>query len=388
LIVHAGLKISLVFAAGNTGTQLVIWPAAYGHRGYIPGYENGYSFITSVGAIQLDKDGAVTKALYSAFDRDVDVFAPGGAPAFYDSLLSSIDGRYLRFDSTAVLSAATVAAPTALDWLPRYYRDPRDPSTVDSLYRYLSGTSMAAPHIAGIVGWFWGRYPDFPPSELRERLKKAAISFTFWDRDSSYTFEGKYIYLPYLFGQRFKVNIVSYNPRVLTDTVGVGTKLVFRIDSVATESNELLQFRWFHNNALIGNGNSVEVIFWDAGWHTITAIVSAGEDLGFIKWSIFVNPLTTVEERLSVPKIFVLHQNYPNPFNPSTTIGYDLPKSGRVVLKVYDILGREVRTLVNEEQPAGRYSVRFDAADLPSGVYFYRLEAGDLVASKRLIIIK
>lgn len=89
-----------------------------------------------------------------------------------------------------------------------------------------------------------------------------------------------------------------------------------------------------------------------------------------------------------VPSSISLHQNYPNPFNPSTTISYELPWSAFVVLTVYDVLGREVETLVNERQIAGSHSVRFDGSALPSGVYFYRLEAGTYHETKKLILLK
>ena len=88
------------------------------------------------------------------------------------------------------------------------------------------------------------------------------------------------------------------------------------------------------------------------------------------------------------PQQFSLGQNYPNPFNPSTTIKYELPKATRVNLSVFDILGREVSVLVNERMDAGVYEVKFDGSNLASGVYFYRLQAGDFVQSKRLLILK
>ncbi len=90
----------------------------------------------------------------------------------------------------------------------------------------------------------------------------------------------------------------------------------------------------------------------------------------------------------ALPTAFALEQNYPNPFNPSTVISYQLPVASTVNLVVYDILGREVRTLVNETQPAGIYSVRFDASALASGVYFYRLEAGRFTETRRLLLLK
>lgn len=89
--------------------------------------------------------------------------------------------------------------------------------------------------------------------------------------------------------------------------------------------------------------------------------------------------VTSVEDDRYTPTSFSLEQNYPNPFNPSTIIGYQLPVSGSVTLKVYDLLGREVATLVDEYKPAGRYEVEFNIAqvsrlELASGVYLYQLK--------------
>ena len=98
-----------------------------------------------------------------------------------------------------------------------------------------------------------------------------------------------------------------------------------------------------------------------------------------------------------MPSVYLLSQNYPNPFNPITKIKYEIPGQsalgGRndnpfVTLKVYDILGREVATLVNEEKPAGTYEVEFDGTSLPSGVYFYQLKAGNYSETKKMVLLK
>ncbi len=85
---------------------------------------------------------------------------------------------------------------------------------------------------------------------------------------------------------------------------------------------------------------------------------------------------------------YELMQNYPNPFNPTTTINYSIPKRGFVQLKVYDILGNVVATLVNKEEPRGNYSIDYDASKLTSGVYFYRLQSGNFSKTKKLILLK
>jgi len=89
-----------------------------------------------------------------------------------------------------------------------------------------------------------------------------------------------------------------------------------------------------------------------------------------------------------IPTEYGLSQNYPNPFNPSTTIGFDLPEAAKVRLAVYDMLGREVAVLADEERPAGQHSVRFDAGRLSSGMYIFRLQAGDFTQTKKLMLMK
>jgi len=100
-----------------------------------------------------------------------------------------------------------------------------------------------------------------------------------------------------------------------------------------------------------------------------------------------------IDDNNAVPlNEYRLLQNYPNPFNPGTIINYNLPVSGKVIIRIFDILGNEIETLVNEEKPAGRYSIVFDATSiaggLPSGVYFYRLQAGSFVETKKMVFIK
>jgi hypothetical protein len=88
------------------------------------------------------------------------------------------------------------------------------------------------------------------------------------------------------------------------------------------------------------------------------------------------------------PKEFKLEQNFPNPFNPTTTIQYQIPSDAKVTLKVYDILGSEVATIVNEEQEAGYKEVQFTGSNIASGMYVYRLTAGDYVSIKKMLMIK
>jgi hypothetical protein len=89
-----------------------------------------------------------------------------------------------------------------------------------------------------------------------------------------------------------------------------------------------------------------------------------------------------------MPDNFALHQNYPNPFNPSTMISFELPNESFVSMKVYDILGKEVATLVSDRLVAGPYEVTFNGSQLTSGMYFYRLQAGKYTKTYRAVLLK
>ena len=91
---------------------------------------------------------------------------------------------------------------------------------------------------------------------------------------------------------------------------------------------------------------------------------------------------------ISQPDSYLLKQNYPNPFNPSTIISWQLPESKFVTLKIYDVLGNEVASLINKEKSAGNFEVEFDSNGLPSGIYFYTLQAGKFTDSKKMILLK
>ena len=116
-----------------------------------------------------------------------------------------------------------------------------------------------------------------------------------------------------------------------------------------------------------------------------------GTQYGYSLFEIVVHgtPSTDVQAAtLTLPTVFSLGNNYPNPFNPVTIVDFQLPVAAHVKLNVFDILGREVEVLVNEKKDAGAYSVRFDASGLPSGVYFYRMQAGDFSQTRKLLLLK
>ena len=117
--------------------------------------------------------------------------------------------------------------------------------------------------------------------------------------------------------------------------------------------------------------------------HDNTQVIS-----GFFADTLFGGTLVDVKNVAGLPSHFSLDQNYPNPFNPSTTIHFELPKESHITLKVYNMLGQEVLTVLDEEKVAGRYDVRIDGSSLSSGVYFYRLVAGDYISVKKFVLLK
>jgi len=98
--------------------------------------------------------------------------------------------------------------------------------------------------------------------------------------------------------------------------------------------------------------------------------------------------LETENEKENIPEQYYLYQNFPNPFNPVTTIKYDVPKQGNIELIIYDILGRKVKTLVNQTQQAGRYEVVWNASNVASGIYIYQIRTTDFVDTKKMILLK
>ena len=103
---------------------------------------------------------------------------------------------------------------------------------------------------------------------------------------------------------------------------------------------------------------------------------------------LYVDVPDAVEDVAVLPKAFKLSQNYPNPFNPTTVIQYEVPRQSKVVIKLYDMLGKEVLTMVNKEQSAGRYSLTLDASRLASGIYFYNMQADNFVKTKKMVLLK
>ncbi|MDF1611794.1 T9SS type A sorting domain-containing protein [Stygiobacter electus] len=186
-------------------------------------------------------------------------------------------------------------------------------------------------------------------------------------------------------------------------TCADGAPLSFDYLKWASDSNKLLFFGNFATNSVAGiytyylDKDSTLLLSdchdfglkTDAEWMSNDTVIFSNQT-AFRVYSLLVPKITTSidDEDSYIPKSFIIFQNYPNPFNPLTTIEYSIPKSSFVTLKVFDILGREVATLVNEEKSLGNYKINFNGSSLSSGIYFYRLNADNFSEAKKFILMK
>jgi len=137
----------------------------------------------------------------------------------------------------------------------------------------------------------------------------------------------------------------------------------------------------------------INVIFSpvEIGQFADTLNIRSDSDTSIVNSQVFVSGIGTLvsnAEGIKTISTFSINQNYPNPFNPKTTIKFQIPELSFVTIRIFDVLGNEIATLVNEEKPAGSYDIEFDASNLPSGIYFYRLRAGNFVHAKKMVLMK
>lgn len=140
---------------------------------------------------------------------------------------------------------------------------------------------------------------------------------------------------------------------------------------------------------VLGRYGSGEIIHWNmAGQYDGDSIWSPEIKTLLINIVRYMLNIVNVDEAISLPETFELYQNYPNPFNPLTIIQFRIPNSEFVSLKVYDVIGNEVATLIDEYKPAGMHNVQFTMNNLTSGVYFYQLKAGSFTETKKMILLR
>ncbi len=180
----------------------------------------------------------------------------------------------------------------------------------------------------------------------------------------------------------------SFSPSSITITSGDTVNFV--LESIHT-AREVDEATWTAGGTTSNGGFDLPsgggtVVLTQAGVHYYVCVPHASIGM---KGTITVNAATDVKSIIkTLPDNFILMQNYPNPFNPATTISFSLPAKSFVSLKIYNALGKEVSNIVSGELPAGEYKRQWNAADFPSGVYFYRMQVGTQTETKKLVLIK
>ena len=178
---------------------------------------------------------------------------------------------------------------------------------------------------------------------------------------------------------------VTAGDRIYTATLVLGPQFTDGRDKVGQE----FKFGIYGGDNESGFGlNHIENIDDAAATFTLATQFGSINPKRYRFWNFDTKTVVKVEKLEGIPTVYSLDQNYPNPFNPETVIRYQLPNSSKVTLKVYDLMGKEVITLVNEDQIAGRYEVKFGGNKLSSGVYFYHIDAGKFTSVKKMILMK
>jgi hypothetical protein len=170
-----------------------------------------------------------------------------------------------------------------------------------------------------------------------------------------------------------------------TQTYDVNNNLTVALSQRWQDGNwvDYIKVEYTYDGTALSKTNNVQANLIDE----TTQLWNGAEWINLQKQSYAYVP-TFVEETKETITNYSLQQNYPNPFNPSTKISWQVPVAGLVTLKVYDVLGREVITLVNEELNAGKHEATFDAIRFSSGIYFYQLKAGDFIQTKKMILLR
>ncbi|MBN2364948.1 MAG: T9SS C-terminal target domain-containing protein [Calditrichaeota bacterium] len=271
----------------------------------------------------------------------------------------------------------------------------------------ISGTSMAAPIAAGTAALIWSTNPNLTAAEVRTILFNNADDIDLLNPAYSGRLgAGRVNAHGPLLDPSLPVELASFTARYDSDAIHLAWRTFSEINNLGFEitrsqsqdesENYKLIASYLYHPVLQGSGNSNtgrEYFFIDMD-------VSAGYLYSYLLYDVDMNGVRTAHGPVSIDlregsalngeisSGFTLNQNYPNPFNPKTVISWHLATDSPVKLSVYNMLGEKVATLVNKKQNTGLHSVRWDAPYLPSGIYYYSLEVGNFVETKKMILMR
>lgn len=362
------------YAAGNNGSQGVIYPARYAFWGSFSGHSNGYESIVSVAATDHN-DQRSSYSSYNPSAIEINIAAPGGygGPRNADDIFSTLPGYNT------------------------YY------SPNGEFYGYLAGTSMAAPHVSGLAALILSRFPNYTALDIRNLLEQSAEdvngagedTYLGWGRINAY-----YAVAPPSAPQNLTLSNEGGNPRLRWNANSEPDLKEYhlykelsincfpcQVDTfvyVVTDTTYLDE--WFN----IGRPPFDLVTYWVKAVD-IADQKSVPSNSRYTKGQSLIQWKQLVEQ--SLPEVYSLSHNYPNPFNPTTTIKYDLPEESFVELRIFNLLGEEIRTLVSGSESAGFKSILWDGKDnsvnlVSSGMYIYHFSAKSLESDREFHQIK
>jgi len=257
---------------------------------------------------------------------------------------------------------------------------------------------VTSDYVWGLYDYLWPEFfpelPPYPPYRgvLPAFANVAAKYFLQQNNSPYYNQQAKEVtyHLFHHFGDAFSMLYTEFpqNLSVYHDSVLIPWQTTF---TVSADEGSLICLTVSGNIIGIGTGTGAPLditIQPQPAEDTMLVTVTKQNYYRYSRTVLIDVPSNSEEDDSFIIKSYTLFQNYPNPFNPSTTIKYQIPKLSFITIKVYDVLGSKVATLVNEEKPIGRYEITWYANNLPNGIYFYRLQSGNFVSVKKMILMK
>ena len=360
-----------------------------GQKSYTYADMNGRTATTSKAAVLAARRGVV---VCSAMGNEAATsWHYLTSPADADSIISvgavSSTGIIASFSSVGPTSDGRTKPEIVAQGVATYAA-----TTSPTSYGYFNGTSLSTPLAAGAAALVLSAHPELTPMQVREALRSTATNSASPNNSIGWGVINTYKAILY-YGM-----VLSTDPEILMlpdSSTSVG---VFVVSNALVKKDSVKLFYSTDGGATFTTplpmtlADIVDSSTYSGKYIAIIPKQKAGTAVKFYAFAVDATNkprMTSVEGRPPVPASFELFQNYPNPFNSATIIQYTLDHANYATLKVYDILGREVATLVNEYQTAGIKSpVYFDASHLSSGVYLYRLKAGEFSAVKKLVLLK
>jgi serine protease AprX len=375
-----------------------------GQKSYTYADMNGRSATTSKAAVLAARRGVVVVS--SMGNEGASSWRYLTAPADADSIISvgavSSAGNYAYFSSIGPTSDGRMKPDVVAQGVTTW-----GATTSPTGYGYSQGTSLSTPLVAGAAALVLSAHPELTPIQVRDALRNTAsntatpndsIGWGIIDVYKAMLYNGmvlstdpeittlidsqRAVSVFVVSGSMVKKDSVQFH-YTLKSTAGPFTVVPMTLTSIVDSVTNSGKYTVVVPNSLAVPSTHFYVSAVDATNKVRTAPYNAPENLYIFNASIDIY----TGER-SVPVQFVLRQNYPNPFNPSTTIEYALQRAGLVRLELFNALGQQITTLVEGSETAGTHSVIWNGSRLPSGVYFYRLTAGESVAVRAMILIK